>query len=112
MQMRELINLIEQMQRDSYSDSYLDLKGFSEFIIRQTNNPQLGRDFYWGNNRPEFAHEDELGTSTELYTQADALADDTDMVNDWLKSHNIHQFSVKQITLTPEHEPQFQIQTP
>ena len=108
MQMRELINLIEQMQ----SDSFLDLKGFSEFIIRLTGKSQLGRDFYWGNNRPEFAHEDEMGTSTELYTQADALADDTDMVNDWLKSHNILNFSVERITLTTEYEPQFHIQTP
>jgi len=87
------------------------LREFSEFLIRQTGKTELGRDFYWGNNRPEFQHEDELATSTELYSQADALADDTDMVNDWLKQHGIHSFSVERITLTPEYQPQFHLKT-
>ena len=89
------------------ANEYLDLKGFVNLIYRQTGKKDLAVDFYHGNNRPEFAHLDDAGTSTALYTVDDALDDDKEMVNSWLKQNNIPQIRVDQIILSDDYEPHF-----
>tara|TARA_B100002019_G_C20821049_1_gene380595 strand:- start:23 stop:559 length:537 start_codon:yes stop_codon:yes gene_type:complete len=89
------------------ANEYLDLKGFANLIYRQTGKKDLAFDFYHGNNREEFAHLDDAGTSTALYTVDDALDDDKHMVNNWLKQNNIPQIRVEQIILSDNYEPHF-----
>ena len=91
------------------ADSYLDLKGLAELIFRTTGDRELARNFFFGNNRLEFNHEDDVGTSTSLYTVADALEDDRDIVNDWLQDHNISQFKIHRVFLNDQSEPYFEL---